>query len=463
MRSKVLKRIILLDFALVLILLSHVLGVAELESSEQRVKERCSLDSETFTLQEVLETIVGQINETRFMYFDSILTNTIGPRPFNSSNNMEASKFIAEELNVTQSVFSTYQWFTYEGEEIANVVGTLPSANLNNQSKIVVCAHFDTVSDSPGADDDGSGVSLLLEVARVLSQFKFNCTIEFVAFNAEEKGLIGSSYYAQQASQVGEAILLAINVDMVIWDNPDAPPHEKLWIVYQGTVPYEDSERFADLTYETGQAYTMSPIQKISNLNDTYVPIGDWNASDHASFWKEGIPALWIFEFNGFQNPYIHKPDDSMDAANYNFTLGAQAAQVVAVTIAKLASPLTPPSISIVSPENKTYDTTDIPLTFTIDETVSWMAYSLDGQANVTITGNTTLSGLSDGSHSLRVYAKDTVGNTGASEIIYFSIKTQQAKPFLRWIVAAVVITAVVGAVLLVYFAKVKKTTEKVK
>jgi len=462
MRPKLLKRIILLDFALVL-LLSQVLGVAELESSEHRLKERCSLDSKTFALQEVLETIVSQINETRFMYFDSILTNTIGPRSYDSSHNMEASKFIAEELNVTQSVFATYQWFTYEGKEIANVIGTLPSANVNNQSKIVVCAHFDTVSDSPGADDNGSGVSLLLEVARVLSQFKFNCTIEFVAFNAEEKGLVGSSHYAQQASQVGEDILLAINVDMVIWDNPDAPPHEKLWVPYQGTVPYEDSERFADFTYETGHAYGTPPIQKISNTNDTYGPIGNWNKSDHASFWQEGIHALWIFEFNGFQNPYIHKIDDSMDAANYNFTLGAQAAQVVAVTIAKLASPLTPPSISIVSPENKTYDTTDIPLTFTIDKAVSWMTYSLDGQANVTITGNTTLHGLSDGAHSLRVYAKDTVGNTGASEIIYFSIKTQQAKPFPKWIVAAIVITAVVGAVLLVYFVKVKKTTEKVK
>ena len=122
----------------------------------------------------------------------------------------------------------------------------------------------------------------------------------------------------------------------------------------------------------------------------------------------------------------------------------------------------TPPSISIVSPENKTYDTTGIPLTFTIDESVLWIAYSLDNKANVSITGNITLHGLSDSSHSVIVYARDTVENIGASEIIHFSIKTQQAEPFPTWIVAAIIITGV-GATLLVYFAKIKKATEKVK
>jgi len=95
-------------------------------------------------------------------------------------------------------------------------------------------------------------------------------------------------------------------------------------------------------------------------------------------------------------------------------------------------------------------------LSFTVDEATSWIGYSLDGQVNVTIAGNTTLSGLSDGSHSLIVYANDTAGNTGASEIVYFGIKTQEGKPFPMWIVAAIVIIAVVGPALLVYFTKVK-------
>ena len=120
----------------------------------------------------------------------------------------------------------------------------------------------------------------------------------------------------------------------------------------------------------------------------------------------------------------------------------------------------TPPTISIISPENKAYAVSNVSLTFTVSEPTLWMGYSLDGQANVTVTGNTTLTGLSDGSHSLKVHAKDTAGNTGASETIYFSV-AQEAEPFPTWLVVAIVIIAVVGAALLVYFAKVKKTTGK--
>ncbi|MDH5391366.1 MAG: M28 family metallopeptidase, partial [Candidatus Bathyarchaeota archaeon] len=318
-----------------------------------KVTKTHSQNPELLTQNDVLETIVNQINETRFTWFDSILTNTIGPRQYNFNSNMQAAEFIAEELNSTGNIFAAYQWFSYAGEEIANVVGTLPSADLNNQSKIVVGAHFDTVADSPGADDNGSGTALLLEVAKVLSLFRFDCTIEFVVFNAEEGGLWGSKYYAQQAVQAGEDILLVINIDMCIWDNPGAPSNEKLWIVYNGTVSYEDSEQFADLTLETSYTYVAAPIQKMSSTNDTYVSVENWRRSDQASFWDAGIPALWIFEFNGFQNPYIHTPADSMGVESYNFTLGTRAAQVVAATVAKLARArmidTTPPNITGVS------------------------------------------------------------------------------------------------------------------
>src|SRR3972149_3438255 len=81
------------------------------------------------------------------------------------------------------------------------------------------------------------------------------------------------------------------------------------------------------------------------------------------------------------------------------------------------------PSVSIMSPENMTYWQTDIPLTFTANEPLSWIAYSLEGQNNVTIAGNVTLAVLSEGSHSIVIYATDTFGNTGASETIYFSIQ----------------------------------------
>ncbi|MBS7633197.1 right-handed parallel beta-helix repeat-containing protein [Candidatus Bathyarchaeota archaeon] len=85
----------------------------------------------------------------------------------------------------------------------------------------------------------------------------------------------------------------------------------------------------------------------------------------------------------------------------------------------------TPPEISIVSPINMTYTASDIPLVFTVKETASWMGYSLDGQANVTVLGNTTLLGLVDGIHNIVVYANDTFGNMASSNVVYFSVDTK--------------------------------------
>jgi parallel beta-helix repeat protein len=115
------------------------------------------------------------------------------------------------------------------------------------------------------------------------------------------------------------------------------------------------------------------------------------------------------------------------------------------------------PIILIVSPQNKTYDTTDIPLTFAIDEPAASMAYSLNGQTNVTIAGNATLAVLPEGSHNIVVYANDTAGNAGFSEIVYFSVA-----PFPIILVVAVIVTIViVGAVVLIYFKRPRKQAGK--
>ena len=84
----------------------------------------------------------------------------------------------------------------------------------------------------------------------------------------------------------------------------------------------------------------------------------------------------------------------------------------------------TPPTITILSPENTTYAVNaSIPLTFTVDEITNWMGYSLNGQTNVTITGNTTLPTLPDGWHYVAIYANDTFDNMGFA-IVYFTVDT---------------------------------------
>jgi len=83
---------------------------------------------------------------------------------------------------------------------------------------------------------------------------------------------------------------------------------------------------------------------------------------------------------------------------------------------------LVPPSIHLLSPENSTYRTESTPLVFTVNERTSWIGYNLNHLKNVTIAGNTTLTGLTNGLYSIIVYANDTSGNVGASEEVYFTI-----------------------------------------
>jgi hypothetical protein len=125
---------------------------------------------------------------------------------------------------------------------------------------------------------------------------------------------------------------------------------------------------------------------------------------------------------------------------------------------------LTPPNASILSPVNKTYTAANIiaaniSLSFTLNENMSQVTYSLDGYDNITIAGNTTLKGLSTGSHNVTVYSRDLAGNTGASETVNFTIVAEpepQSEPFptVPVVAASAVSVAVVAVGLLVYFKK---------
>ena len=126
----------------------------------------------------------------------------------------------------------------------------------------------------------------------------------------------------------------------------------------------------------------------------------------------------------------------------------------------KLAIDLYAPIIAVLSPENKTYNTADVNLNFTVNELFSWIGYSIDAEDNVTISGNTTLTALSEGSHSLVVYANDTVGNVGTSEVTYFDIeqKTEiEQFPTIPVVIASGVSLAAIGVGLLVYYRKRKE------
>ena len=108
------------------------------------------------------------------------------------------------------------------------------------------------------------------------------------------------------------------------------------------------------------------------------------------------------------------------------------------------------PTISILSPQNTTYYVTEVPLTFVVSETTSWMGYSLDGQDNVNFTGNITLTALRYGSHNLTVYVMDEAGNDEISETIDLII----AEPFPTIIAATIAMAAVGGTASAIYYTK---------
>jgi hypothetical protein len=155
-----------------------------------------------------------------------------------------------------------------------------------------------------------------------------------------------------------------------------------------------------------------------------------------------------------------------MSSGNMSFTMDAIFEKVFPDKI--------PPVISILSVENKTYDTCDVPLNCTVNESVTQITFSLDGQENLTIpvgqvpynfdgwenlitTGKTTLTNLTDGEHSLTVYATDEAGNTGASETIYFRVEVPEPFPTTLIIAASAASATVIAVGLMVYFKKRKR------
>ena len=181
------------------------------------------------------------------------------------------------------------------------------------------------------------------------------------------------------------------------------------------------------VTYENGTTVT-----GVSSIFSYYIINGSV-ALPELSEGFHGIFVYGIYERAGGSSFNVY------DAASVHFTIDDGMA----------------PVISNLSVENKTYNQESLPLNFTLDESTSWIGYCLDGQANVTMTENFTFTQLSCCSHTLTVYANDTVGNMGSSPTITFTI----AEPFSTSLVMVSSVTVVAVLIvlgLLVYLIKGK-------
>ena len=176
-----------------------------------------------------------------------------------------------------------------------NVIGNISAQkSVKNPQTLVIGAHFDSVS-CPGANDNASGTATILEVARLLSQpeikNKLQYNIEFVAFGAEEIGLIGSDEYVAQLVESGKAENVAgmINLDMVG--------------VGDQVVTY-------NLNKDADHKMTDLAEANINELGYKYGGHYNSGSSDHAPFEASGIPAVFI-QFD--EDPYYHTDEDTLD------------------------------------------------------------------------------------------------------------------------------------------------------
>ena len=119
----------------------------------------------------------------------------------------------------------------------------------------------------------------------------------------------------------------------------------------------------------------------------------------------------------------------------------------------------TAPNITVLTPLEQTYSTADIPLTLILDEPATQLSYSLDGQYNVSITGNITLPALPDGNHHLTVYAVDALGNFGSSVEVGFSITTFPT----FWVATAIASSIIILSSGYLFIKKVKSGEKIIK
>jgi Zn-dependent M28 family amino/carboxypeptidase len=216
------------------------------------------------------------------------------------------------------------QTYRVNAVECANLEVTRPGGS----EIILIGAHYDSVSGSPGANDNGSGVAALLELSRIFSAQTPAKTLRFVAFVNEEPPYFhaeqqGSRVYAKAARLRGDDIGTMISLETMGYfsDSPDSQefPSPLLKLFYPG------EGRFITLISDFGsrlvmqrsaaafQAHTDFPIECFA------IPFGGMGAdlSDHAEFWRVGYRALMVTDTAMFRYPHYHTKQDTPDKVNY--------------------------------------------------------------------------------------------------------------------------------------------------
>lgn len=213
----------------------------------------------------------------------------------------------------------------------AEIVGTeLP------KEIVLIGSHFDAFH--AGADDNSSGMSVVLEAARVLSQHRFKRTVRFVGFDLEEVGLVGSTRYV--ASLGNEKIVASIILDTVGFTSNEPNSQTSIPGLPAPTVgdflavfANARSDSAARQMHDINVALELTKIATVIAPEDGAYPlVGNLMRSDHAPFWLAGKPALFLTDTANFRNPNYHTDHDTIDTLDFDFLT-----QVTRLSVASLA------------------------------------------------------------------------------------------------------------------------------
>jgi hypothetical protein len=199
-----------------------------------------------------------------------------------------------------------------------NVLAVKTGTKYPNQY-FVICCHYDDMpsgTTAPGADDNASGTSAVMEAARILKNFPTEYSIIFAAYDEEERGLYGSKAFVDTAYFKGDSIVCALNFDMIAYDGNNDGKTE--------VVTNTASELFANDYISAMNTYvpTLVPIKKINTTAN----------SDHASFWTRGYKAFMNIEDNNDFTPFYHTVNDKFSTLNVPFFRNSVRVAIAALT-----------------------------------------------------------------------------------------------------------------------------------
>jgi Zn-dependent M28 family amino/carboxypeptidase len=231
-----------------------------------------------------------------------------------------------------------------------NVIATRRGTTAPEQV-VVLSAHYDHIPGCKGADDNASGVAVVLEAARQLSQRSFARTLVIAFWDREEEGLIGSGAWATHAKQRNADIRVMLALDGVGFSRstpnsqrlpPGAgallPDVANYLAVNEGRADFiaalGDSESAQTLgDFETAGSKLGLPAIGIEVPISTRTLLADVTRSDHASFWRAGYPGILITDTANFRNPYYHCRGGSDEPGTLDYAFLNKVASVVIRTV----------------------------------------------------------------------------------------------------------------------------------